>query len=76
MYQQPSYPTVQFLLRHGDLVAACVGALPLVAGLVSLIFSAPALIIIPAAGASALLWLLLKSYVEVLAIIADTLLPK
>jgi len=53
-----------------------VGILPLLGVAVGVLLGAPLWIVLPGIVVSALIWLLLKSYVEVLAIIADTLLPK
>ncbi len=76
MYNQPVYPVVQFLLRYGSMLSIGVGILPLLGVAVGVLLGAPLWIVLPGIVVSALIWLLLKSYVEVLAIIADTLLPK
>ncbi|MFT3719198.1 hypothetical protein [Pseudorhodoferax sp.] len=75
-YQTPTYPVVQFLVARGKgLSIALSGLLLLVLGGFGL--ASGALWLLPAAlvAAGVLLGLLL-SYVEVLRIIADTLIPK
>ncbi|MGE3065987.1 MAG: hypothetical protein AB7K67_10390 [Hyphomicrobiaceae bacterium] len=76
MYQEPSYPTVRFLLRYGTILAAAIVAIIVAGAVIAVLFAAPVWIIAPALVVAGLVWLLIKSYVEVLAIIADTLLPK
>jgi hypothetical protein len=76
MFQQPHYPVVQFLLRWGNAVAIIIALIPLVVAVISSAVGAPFWVVIPAGLVAAILWLFVKSYIEVLAIIADTLLPK
>lgn len=75
-FSPPAYPVVQFIVARGKSFAYALAFLVLlgcVAGGVSL----NQLWLIPAGFAgSAVLLVLLLSYVEVLRIIADTLLPK
>lgn len=75
-FQPPSYPVVQFLVARGRTLSFVLSALVLL-GLCGLVLSSGLLWLLPvgAVGAAVLLGLLL-SYVEVLRIIADTLLPK
>jgi len=75
-FQPPSYPVVQFLVARGKLLSIALSALVLL-GLCGLGLASGSLWLLPAGvlGATVLLGLLL-SYVEVLRIIADTLLPK
>jgi len=72
----PNYPVVNFLLRYGHRFAVAVALLPAIAG-AYLGFSGWGWPI--AAGGvvvGAILYVLAKSYVELVAIIADMLLPK
>lgn len=71
-----NYPTIAFLLRWGELAAALVAAaLPLSAlVLVAQGWSLLALALGLVAGVVA--WGLLRSYVEVLRVVSDTLIPK
>jgi hypothetical protein len=72
----PSYPVVQFLVSKGTAVAI-LAALAVLAGVGYLGFATATPWLYPvAAGAAVVLLILLLSYVEVLKIIADTLLPK
>jgi hypothetical protein len=76
MFQQPHYPVVQFLLRWGNHVAVAIALLPFVAAGAAALLGFPFWLVPAGLIAGAILWLFVKSYVEVLAIIADTLLPK
>ena len=68
---------LQFIVKHGDWIAICCGALPLLASI-----AAAALCNVPvwsiAAGVvgSAFLFLLMRSFVELVRVIVDMLLPK
>lgn len=72
----PSYPAVNILLRHGRLIAALIGVLPLIAGAWGVVEGAPGVFAALAALAAPVLYLLMRSYVELVTIIADMLLPK
>lgn len=74
--QPPSYPAIRFLAASGDLLAVLVGLLPVCAGIWALTagFAWPWMIL--AVGSGALLWLVVRSYVEVLRILSDTLMPR
>lgn len=74
--QPPSYPAIRFLAAKGDLLAILVALVPVCLGIWALTAGFAWLWIIPAAGAGALLWLVLRSYVEVLRVLADTLMPR
>ncbi len=71
------YPAVQFLLRHGNALAVAVGLFIALAGILA---SGLAGIgwgwAIAGIAAGALTYLLLKSYAEIVRIIAETLLPR
>lgn len=72
----PSYPVVQFLVSKGTALAI-LAALAVFAGLSYLGFATATSWLYPVAVVAAVVLLvLLLSYVEVLKIIADTLLPK
>jgi hypothetical protein len=75
-YKPPSYPVVQFLVVKGTalavFVALCTFLLMAYAG-----YATTTLWLYPASVAAAAgVFIILMSYVEVLKIIADTLLPK
>ncbi len=70
------YPIVTFLVKHGKSLAYLLSALVL-AGVIGLGVAAGTFSLIPVAVIGSLVLLgLLLSYVEVLRIIADTLIPK
>jgi hypothetical protein len=72
----PNYPIIHFLVRHGHPFAIGVALLPALAGLWILLFGGPWLHGVGGIVAGAVLYVLMKSYVELVAIIADMLLPK
>ena len=75
-FQTPTYPVVQFLVARGRGLSVALAALVLL-GALALGLTSGVLWLLPAGlVASGLLLGLLLSYVEVLQIIADTLLPK
>lgn len=73
---QPSYPTVQFLIRHGDFVAVALGALPALAGLVAVIAGCSAWWLVAGLVAAPVVYLFARCFVELVRIIGDTLLPR
>lgn len=74
--QPPSYPTIQFLAAKGDLFAALVAIAPLCLGIWAIAagYAWPWMIV--AAAAAGALWLVVRSYIEVLRILTDTLMPR
>ncbi len=70
------YPMVDLLVKRGPLVAALIAALPVVAGLVAVLLGAHWLLLVVGVVGGGIAYVLMKSYVEVVAIIADMLLPK
>lgn len=72
----PTYPVVQLLVAHGKSLSFLLSALVLL-GVCALGLFTGVLWLLPAGLAAAgVLLVLLLSYIEVLRIIADTLLPK
>jgi hypothetical protein len=75
-YREPTYPTVRFLIRFGLYVSAVCAVLPLIAVLVWF-WPTPGW---PMVGAGVTVGLLagvfVQSYIEVLRIMSDTLLPR
>ena len=71
-----NYSTVKFLVRYGNYVAIVISSLPTVIGLGLLFSGYHWLVLFGGVAATAVLYLLLKSYVEIVCIIADMLLPK
>jgi hypothetical protein len=76
LIETPHYPAVAFLVRHGRLLAIVIGVVLALAGTVATLLGfgwawAPV-----GFAAGILIWLLLQSYVEVLTIISETLLPQ
>jgi hypothetical protein len=72
----PTYSTLHFLVRHGDWVAVIIGMVPAVGGVAAWADGwSPAY---AAAGilGGAFLYLIMRSYVELVRVIVDMLLPK
>lgn len=72
----PSYPAVNILLRHGRLIAVFIGIVPLIVAVWMVVAGAPTTFAVAAIVAAPVLYLLIRSYVELVTIIADMLLPK
>lgn len=72
----PNYPIIHFLVRHGHRFAIAVALLPVVVGAWLALagwgwpYGAGGIV------AGAILYVIMKSYVELVAIIADMLLPR
>lgn len=71
-----NYPTIAFLLRWGELAAALIAACVPVATLVLVAQGWPLLVLAAGLVAGVVTWGLLRSYVEVLRVVSDTLIPK
>jgi len=72
----PNYPVVNLLVSYGKWFAAIVAALPVVAGIYLMLTGAGWIYLCAGAVAGAVLYVVFKSYVELVCIIADMLLPK
>jgi hypothetical protein len=75
-YQIPTYPTVKFLVAYGMPLAILIGLAPLVIAVVLVVLGWSAWVIAAGVGISLVLGVVLVSYVEVLRVISDTLMPK
>jgi len=70
------YPTLRFLERHGDWIAIALSACPLLASVVAVWLGASPWWIAAGAAASAFLFIAARSYVEMIRLMTDMLLPK
>jgi hypothetical protein len=70
------YPTLRFLERYGDWIAIIVSLCPLAAGIVAALLGASAWWGLAGAAASAVLFIAARSYVEMIRLMTDMLLPK
>lgn len=75
-YKIPTYPVVGFLVRYGIVLSILLGILPLVAAGALVASGWAVWVLAVGAGASVVLATLLVSYIEVLRVISDTLMPK
>ena len=72
-----SYPTIALLVEHGDRIAIAIAALPLLGSMaVFALAGTHWLVLVAGIVASAVLFLIMKSYVELVRVISDMLLPK
>ena len=70
------YPTLRFLEKHGGWLAIAVGVAAVLAGIVATALGASAWWLLAGATVGALLFLLARSYVELIRLMTDMLLPK
>ncbi len=70
------YPTLRFLERHGDWIAILVALAPLLAGAVAALLGASFWWLLVGALAAAFLFVAARSYVEMIRLMTDMLLPK
>lgn len=72
----PHYPTVEFLVKYGQHFAVALGVLPVVLGLLLAWFLQLWPVAVGGLIAGGILYVIARSYVELVQIIADMLLPK
>ena len=70
------YPTLRFLEKHGGWLAIAVGVAAFLASLAAVVLGASPWWLLAGATAGALLFLLARSYVELIRLMTDMLLPK
>ncbi len=72
-----AYPTIKFIVERGDVLAIVIAVLPL-CGAIALVamFAVHWFVLVAGVAGSLVLLLLMKSYVELVRVIADMLLPK
>jgi hypothetical protein len=72
----PTYPALNFLVRYGDWVAIVVGVVPVLAGGIASGMGMSIMFGIAGLVAGAFLYLMMRSFVELVRVIVDMLLPK
>jgi hypothetical protein len=72
----PNYPALRFLEKQGDWLAVAVALAALLAGTVATVLGASLWWLLASAVAGAALFLLARSYVELIRLMTDMLLPK
>jgi hypothetical protein len=70
------YPTLRFLEKQGGWLAIAVGIAVFLAGIVATLLGASPWWLLAGAAAGALLFLLARSYIELIRLMTDMLLPK
>ena len=72
----PTYPTLDLLVRHGDSIAWAVALAPALGGVLAWALGLSIGYAIAGVVAAAFLFLIMRSYVELVRVIVDMLLPK
>ena len=77
-YEAPPSPywMLQFIVKHGDWVAIVSGLLPLLSSIAGVLVGSPLWALAVGVAGSAFLFLLMRSFVELVRVIVDMLLPK
>jgi hypothetical protein len=70
------YPIIKLIVERGTVLAAAIGALPLLGGLALAALGVHWFVLVAGAVGSAVVYFLMRSYVELVRVIADMLLPK
>lgn len=70
------YPTIKLIVERGNALAIVIGILPLLGGLAGVVLGLHWMAVPAGAVASGVLYFLMRSYVELVRVIADMLLPK
>ena len=70
------YPTIKLIVEKGNALATAIGLLPFVGGIVLAVLGVHWVVLAAGVVASAVVYLLMRSYVELVRVIADMLLPK
>jgi hypothetical protein len=70
------YPTIRFIVERGSALAIAIGVLPLLGAVVLAAWGVHWLVLVAGLVASAVVYFLMRSYVELVRVIADMLLPK
>ncbi len=72
----PDYPTLRFLEKHGGWLAIAAGAAAFLAAIVATALGASLWWLLAGAVAGALVFLVARSYIELIRLMTDMLLPK
>lgn len=72
----PNYPVLRFLEKHGDWVAIILAAIPVLAAIWTTALGYNLLFLLLGAGLAAVIYLMFKSYVELIRVMIDMLLPR
>ncbi len=74
--QKDPYWMLHLIVRHGDWIALVSGALPLLASVAGVVCGLPWWSLAAGVAGSAFLFMLMRSFVELVRVIVDMLLPK
>ena len=71
-----SYPTIKLIVERGNVLAIAIGLLPLLGAVALVILGVHWFALVAGTVAAAVMFFLMKSYVGLVRVIADMLLPK
>ena len=70
------YPTIKLIVERGNLLAIAIGILPLLGSVALFGLGGHWLVIVAGTVTSAVVYFLMRSYVELVRVMADMLIPK
>jgi len=70
------YPAIRFIVERGNLLAIVIGVLPLLGAVALAVLGLHWFVLVAGVVAAAVVYFLMRSYVELVRVIADMLLPK
>ena len=70
------YPAIKFIVERGNALALAIGILPLLGAVALFALGVHWFAVVAGAVATAVVYFLMRSYVELVRVIADMLLPK
>lgn len=70
------YPVLRFLERHGGWLSIVVALAPLAAGIIAMVLGGSPWWVLAGAATAAVLFLVARSYIELIRLMTDMLLPK
>ena len=71
-----NYPAIRFIVERGNALAIAIGVLPLLGAVALAVLGVHWLVLVAGLVATAVVYFLMRSYVELVRVIADMLLPK
>jgi hypothetical protein len=75
-HSPPVYSAINFIVRYGALLAVAVGLLPVFASIAAIALGLHWWVLLAGIATSSLLYMIMKSYVELVCIMSDMLIPK
>ena len=73
---EPSYPTIKFLIRYGNVITWTVAALPALVAVLAAAGGAPWWLVPAGLLVGGFLLVMMRSYIELMRVVAETLIPR